>query len=145
MRRDQRDGDTFCPCPAGPADTVQIVITTARHVEVDDQIQFVDIQTARRDVRSHQYTHVPLLEALYGQLTVFLVLLAVQDIHTHVHGPEHPIEAVCHDAGIGEDDGLARALVGQDPLEQGLLVGLVVGGDDLLGDGRGVVTDGIEL
>src|SRR5690606_27412311 len=136
----------LCTGPAGPAHAVQIVITAARHVEVDHQVQFTDVQAAGGHVGRHQHALATLLESLDGQLALLLVLLPVQYIHPQaLYCTQYAIEAICHDPGVGEHDGLALALVEQQPLGNFLPVGVVVHRDHLLTNRRGIGLHAVQL
>ncbi|MNE06314.1 hypothetical protein D3C80_988990 [compost metagenome] len=141
---DQRDRQAFATGTAGTAHAVHVLVTAARHVEVDHQVQAVDVQATGRNVGSHQYLGAALLEAVQGQLAVLLVLLAVQHEGLHVLGHQVAVDAVGQGAGVGEDDRLVEGFVGQQPLHDLLFVLVVVGGDDLLAGAFGQLRDAVE-
>ena len=111
---------------------MQIIVATARHIEVDHQIQAVHVQAPGGHVGGHQHRHRAAVEPLQCQLAVLGVLVAVQHEHLVGGGAQHPAEAVGGGLGIGENNRLAVGLMGEQPLHQALLMGAVVGGDDLL-------------
>ncbi len=128
----QRDRRALAVTAPGSADAVQIVVAAARHIEVDHQLQAVHIQPPGRHVGGHQHRHRAAVQPFQRQLAVLGVLVAVQHEHLVGGGTQHSAEAVGGGLGVGEHDRLAVGLMGEQPLHQALLVGAVVGGDDLL-------------
>ena len=145
MWADQRDRQTFGTGTAGTTNPVQVVITAARHIKVDHAIQLNDIQTASRNVSRDQNAVGTLLEAFNRHVAVFLILLAVQHVDTQIERAQHPVDAISHYPGVGEDNGLAFALIQHQPLEHGFLVGVVIRRDNLLGDTRSIVAYRVQL
>ena len=54
LGRRQREGAALAPGAAGAADAVDIVLGMDRHVEIEDVLQALDVEAARRDVAAHQ-------------------------------------------------------------------------------------------
>ncbi|MNZ81002.1 hypothetical protein D3C78_996570 [compost metagenome] len=129
---DQRDGQPVLADAPGTPDAMDVLVTAARHVEVDHQIDPANIQTARCHVGSNQHVDAALTQALDGQLAFVLGLLAMQHIGLDRRGPQHTRQTIGLDAGIGEHDGLLERFMRQQPLQQPLLVLHIVGRDDLL-------------
>ena len=142
---DQRDGQAFIAGATGATDAVHVVVATARHVEVDHQVQAVHVQAAGRHVGGHQNLGPALLHAVDGQLAVLLVLVAVQHEHFVLGGHQLAVQTVGLHLGVGEDDRLVVGLVGQQPVHQTLFVVVVVGGDDLLTGAFVELANAVEL
>src|SRR5690606_15369913 len=103
------------------------------------QVQFTDVQTAGGHIGRNQHTLATLLESLDGQLALLLILLPVQYIHPQpLYRAQHAIESVSHDPGVGEHDGLALALVEQQPPGELFPVGVVIHRNHLLTNRRGI-------
>ena len=146
MGRHQGYGNPFRTRPTGTAHTVQIVVATAWHIEVDHQVQFADIQTTGCHIRGHQHPAAALLEPLDGQLAILLVLLAMQHIYAQpFHRPQHTIQAISHDPRIGEDNRLALTFIEQQPFDQCLAVRIIIHRNHLLANSRGIVAHTVQL
>lgn len=50
----------------GPAAAVEVVLVVGRRVDVDDEVEVVDVDAARRDIGRYQHADVPSLELRKG-------------------------------------------------------------------------------
>ena len=64
LRGRQCDRNPGHSCATGAADPVDIIVGLPRHVEIDDMTDALDVESARRDVRSDQNADLVLLEAV---------------------------------------------------------------------------------
>ena len=58
----QANGITVCTGPRGPSDTVYVVLTILRKIEIDHVANIGDVQAAGGDIRGHDDVHFPRLE-----------------------------------------------------------------------------------
>ncbi|GAA1309991.1 hypothetical protein GCM10009647_032680 [Streptomyces sanglieri] len=99
---------------------MQIVLVVARRIDVDDQVQVVDVDAARRDVRRDQHRDLPVLEPVQGTGALRLGLAAVQRGGPHPAAEQMAGELVHGVLGVQEHE--HPALAGRDLGRGGVLV-----------------------
>mmetsp|Transcript_93388 Transcript_93388/g.264373 ORF Transcript_93388/g.264373 Transcript_93388/m.264373 type:complete len:538 (+) Transcript_93388:218-1831(+) len=75
--RHEGDGEALVPCAARPPDSVCVVLDRLRHVEVEDHLHTLDVETTARDIRRNQDVIPALLEGSHRPLTLLLAFPAV--------------------------------------------------------------------
>ena len=59
------------------ADAMHIIFGIVRHIEIDDQLDIVDVDAARHDVRSHQHVDLLGFELIHHFVTLLLFQIRV--------------------------------------------------------------------
>ncbi|RMV09608.1 hypothetical protein ALP17_111390 [Pseudomonas savastanoi] len=142
---DQRDRQTVATRTAGTTDAVDVIVTAARHVEVDHHVQTFNIKTASRHIGRDHDLGTALLQTVDGRLAVLLVLVAVQHERLVFQCNQTAVQTVGHRLGVGENNGFLVGLVGQQPVQHLLFVHVVIGGDDLVACAGSQLTDAVHL
>lgn len=126
------DRNTLASKSSRSADTVDVVLTIAGKVVVDDQTDLLDVDTTRPDISGDEHTTVSLSEVLHDAVPLFLWHVAVHAADSEV-GLTHLVGQPVHLApGVAEDDSLSD---GQGVVEiaQGVkLPVLLLDGDEVL-------------
>lgn len=108
------DGDTLATESSRSTDTVDVVLTIARQVVVDDQADLLYINTTRPHIRRNQHTAVALSEVLHNAVTLLLWHIAVHAADgevglAHLVGkPVHLASSVAEDDGLGNSQGIVE-------------------------------------
>ncbi len=109
VRQGQRDDRAGTARTGGTAGAVQVVLVVAGRVHVQDQVDAVDVDAARGDVRRDQDVDVPVLEVGQGAGAGALGHAAVQRVGLHAGLAQLLGDAVGAQLGADEDDRAALA------------------------------------
>lgn len=103
---DEVDGNTLTTETTTTTDTVDVVLTVAGQVVVDDQRDLLDINTTGKKVSGDQHTRRSRAELLHDNVTLGLFHITVHGGDSEVTGSELVGEPVDLSAGVAEDDSL---------------------------------------
>ena len=78
LRPDERHRQAGLTGPPGASDAVNVDLRLERELEVDDQIEAVDVETARGDVGRHQHPDAVVAEPRHHEVAVALLEIAVE-------------------------------------------------------------------
>lgn len=129
---DEVDGNTLATKSSTATDTVDVVLTVAGQIVVDDQRDLLNVDTTGPDIGGNEDSRVALSEILHDAVTLLLRHLAVHRGDgevglTHLVG--QPIDLT---AGVAEDDGLCDSKSVVKIAESIKLPFLLLNGDEIL-------------
>ena len=123
----QRHGDPGLTRASGAADAMDVALGFARQVEVDHVADAGDVDAARRDIRGDQRAHAAAAHVLQRARSLALVHVAMQR-RGRVPLPLQPRrQRLGIPLGGDEDDALPHRGVGEQVVEQAMLVRVIVG------------------
>src|SRR5262245_5459066 len=102
------------PGASGAADTMDVVLSDERQIEVDDQRQLRDVETARGNVGRDQHAYAARLEVVERAITGVLALVPVNHSGAQPAALEVFADAVRAPLGLAEDERLRLAVLAQD-------------------------------
>ena len=100
---DQRDRNTRAAGASRPADPMQILVRSERHVVVDHVRDVVDVEPARGDVGRDQVLDVRCAELLHGAIPLALREVTVEQADLVSASAELRLEDVGGSLGLDED------------------------------------------
>ena len=105
----QHDGQAARAGTTRAADAMHVVLGLERHVVVDDDRQFDDVESPRRDVGGDEHLDRAVLEALERLHALVLRLVAVDRVRVDACLLQLPREAAALDLRVDEDQHLGQA------------------------------------
>ena len=121
----ERDRRTLLTGAAGAADAVHIGLRDVRQIEVDDERQLADVDTARGNVGRHEHRDLAFLEVGERTLTLVLRLVAVNRARQNARAVEVARDTVRAVLGAGKDECLMHVRLADDLGQQRALLRLL--------------------
>lgn len=103
---DQRDSFPLQTGPTGTADTVHIIFGNFRQVKVDHMGQFIDVESAGRDVGGNQYAGFIGFKVVKRVAAQTLAFVAVDRDRSYISTFEMPYQLIGTILGPGKDQHL---------------------------------------
>jgi len=110
----ERHGTTLLARAAGAPDAMHVVLRNQRQIEVDDQRQRDDVQSARRDIRGHEHSDATGLEIVERAVPRVLALIAVNNAGADAAASKIVADAIRAALGLAENQRLRLAVLHQD-------------------------------
>ena len=100
------------------ADAMRVIFGVVRQIEIEDDLQVIDVETARRDIRRHEELELPLPEFLHHAIALRLRDIAVQPIRHVAARVQVLVEIVDHDLRAAKNDPVAEVVHVDQPRER---------------------------
>ena len=113
---DKRIRQAFTSCPAGSSDPVRIAFVFFGNIIVEDGVNLIDVQSARRDIRRDQHADPTLAERADDLFAAALAHISVDAVGLGPDRPHLPVDRFHRMLGIAEDDDFTESFLFHQPL-----------------------------
>ena len=90
------------------SDAVDVILGVVGHVEVDDELDVVNVDASRHDIRGHENADLPVLEAEHHVVALFLFEVGVHGFGIEAVAFEHNVQFFHFLLRRGKDDDAFR-------------------------------------